>query len=52
MKIKFKCIALVVLVLITVSCVGKPLTQEEIAARKANRTELERNAQMARPGGP
>jgi len=51
MKIKLKCIALIVLALITVSCLGKPLTQEEIAARKANRTELERNAKMAR-GGP
>lgn len=54
MKIIFRCIALLLLVLMTLACTGKdmqPLTQEEIEARKANQSEWERNAQRAR-GGP
>ena len=51
MKIKNKCIALILLALITVSCVGKALTPEEKEARKANQSVWERNARMATRGG-
>ena len=54
MKIIFRYIALLTMVLVTVSCTGKnmqPLTQEEKEARKANQSVWERNARQAR-GGP
>ena len=51
MKIKIKCIALILLAVIAVSCGGKPLTPEEKEARRANQSVWERNAREAR-GGP
>ena len=54
MKIIFRCIALLLLVFMTVACAGKDmqtLTREEIESRRANQSEWESNAQRAR-GGP
>ena len=51
MKSKLIIIALIVLALITFSCVGTPLTQEEKEARRANQSVWEQNARRAR-GGP